>query len=88
MPPPPSSAAVVGFVLKFLAGYGNTLQSTPASIQSTGRPAVSTEAGDEAAAPAGETEELMLASFGSEPKRDKALGMHRLVSPAWLLCGD
>lgn len=67
-------------MLKFLAGYGNTLQSTPASVQPTVTPAVSTEAGDQPAAPAGETEELVLASFGSEPKRDKALGMHRLVS--------
>lgn len=25
----------------------------------------------------------VLASFGAEPQRDKALGMHRLVSTAW-----
>ena len=71
LPPPPSSAAVVGFVLKFLAGYGNTLHSSAGSAARLA----------DAAAEAGG--EVVMASFGAEPQRDKALGMHRLVRPCW-----
>jgi hypothetical protein len=86
IPPPPSSAAVVGFVLKFLAGYGNTLinstvtttSSSTSSSGSSSNVAVSTEAGEPA--PEADTADSTLASFGAEPKRDKALGMHRMVS--------
>jgi hypothetical protein len=59
---------VVGFVLTFLAGYGNTLHSTASAAR------VDEEAGQQ---------ETVLASFGAEPQRDKALGMHRMVS--WAL---
>lgn len=80
IPPPPSSAAVVGFVLKFLAGYGNTLINGTASSSSSSTSsdiAVSAEAGKPA--PEADAAESKLASFGAEPKRDKALGMHRMV---------
>lgn len=82
LPPPPSSAAVVGFVLKFLAGYGNTLQSSPAfSASSSSSTAAGTLAEEQGAGgSAGDAaEEAVLASFGTEPRRDKALGVHRMV---------
>jgi hypothetical protein len=62
---------VVGFVLKFLAGYGNTLINSTVTSSSSSHAAASTEA---------DAADSMLASFGTEPKRDKALGMHRMVS--------
>jgi hypothetical protein len=65
---------VVGFVLKFLAGYGNTLHSSTANAAD-----VSEEAGQQ---------ETVLASFGAEPQRDKALGMHRMVSLALQIWSD
>jgi hypothetical protein len=88
VPPPPSSAAVVGFVLKFLAGYGNTLQSSPAfstASSSSSSTAASTLAEEQgirtgSTADVGEAEEAVLASFGTEPRRDKALGVRRMVS--------
>ena len=71
VPPPPSSAAVVAFALQFLAGYGNTLQSSStADTDSLSSTQLVGKAGGAAA---------VLASFGVEPQRDKAQGMHRLV---------
>jgi len=73
VPPPPSSAAVVAFVLKFLAGYGNTLQSnsSTAAAAAGGTGAAVSGVGRDVSVP--------LASFGADPQRDKGLGMHRLV---------
>lgn len=81
IPPPPSSAAVVAFALKFLASYGNTLQSSNATANgssSEGMKANNSSDGSAAGHSLG-PDSRPLASFGLNAARDGGLGLHHLV---------